>query len=323
MSHPDDSERIGALTPSVRQALGDAALTVRPWRQGLDFWADLARSAGQLCVLRSPRQELLETTYDGLTDFGDVIEREVTALSLMAKACIPVPSVLGWRRRQPGVPSWVMLSYIEHEDEPDLPLHQLGELTRRLHDICPDVAGLEQADDWSALMGARLFRRIDAASAYCDLPVGHRLRESVSRLLRSRQDHATSLLHMDLRPENVCVRDGRVAAIIDVANCIVGDPLLELGRIRGYGLLDGDFLSGYGLDTRQLGADELTLLDLYELDTAALLTTVAVEEIDDAKLHAEQAARSEYLASRIVDRLALAPQAGVGSGRVAGRRAGS
>src|SRR6266700_489981 len=194
MSHlADNSERIETLTRSVRQAFGDATLTVQPWRQGMDFWADLAQSGGQMCVLRSPRHEFIETSYDGFVDFGDVIEREVTALRLMADASIPVPSVLGWRRRQPSVPPWVMLAYVEHDDDPDVPLRQLGELARRLHDIRPRVPGLAPADDWSELMSDRLFRRLDAARAYCDLPVDRGTTARITQLLRSRQDQATSL----------------------------------------------------------------------------------------------------------------------------------
>jgi aminoglycoside phosphotransferase (APT) family kinase protein len=260
-------------------------------------------------VLRSPRHESLETSYDGLVEFGDIIEREVTALDLMSAAGIPVPLVRGWQRGVSGAPSWVLLDYVEHDDEPDVPLWQLGELTRRLHDIRPRLPGLEPVGDWAAFMSDRLFRRLAAARAYCDPPADHELEAGVAGLLRSRQDRASSLLHMDLRSPNLCVRAGRIAAIIDVANCMVGDPLLELGRIRGYGLLGDQFLGGYGLDARALGPDELTLLDIYELDTAALLTVVAVEEIDDAPMHAEQAARTEHLASRIAQRLASARRA--------------
>jgi aminoglycoside phosphotransferase (APT) family kinase protein len=279
-------------------------LTVRPWRQGLDFWADLTQAGDQVCVLRSPRCESLETSYEGLVDFGDVIEREVTALGLMSAAGLPVPRVLGWQRGESGAPSWVLLTYVAHDDDPDVPLQQLGELTRRLHDIRPRLPGLEPAGDWAAFMCDRLFHRLAAARAYCDLPADQDLRPGTAELLRSRHGSASSLLHMDLRPPNLCVRDGRIAAIIDVANCLVGDPLLELGRIRGYGLLGDQFLGGYGLDARTLGPAELTLLDIYELDTTALLTVVAVEEIDDPRMHAEQAARTRYLASRIAARVA-------------------
>lgn len=274
-------------------------LTVRPWRQGVDFWADLTQAGDKVCVLRSPRLETVETSYDGLVDFGDVIEREVAALGLMSAGGIPVPEVLGWQRGEPGVPPWVLLTYVAHDDDPDVPLRQLGEITRRLHDIRPQLPGLAPVGDWAAYMSDRLFQRLAAARAYCDLPPYHDLRAGVAELLRSRHSHATSLLHMDLRSPNLCVREGRIAAIIDVANCLVGDPLLELGRIRRYGLLDEEFLGGYGLDVRDLGAAELTLLDIYELDTAALLTVVAVEEVDDARMRAEEAARTRYLVSRI------------------------
>lgn len=284
-------------------------VAVRPWRQGVDFWADLAQAGGQTAVLRSPRQEFMETSYDGLVDFGEIIEREVTALGLMADAGIPVPAVLHWRRNEPGVPPWVLLSYIEHDENPDVPLRQLGALTRRLHDIRPQLPGLEPAADWSAMMCDRLFQRLGAARRYCRLPADEDLQETVSGLLRSRHSHATSLLHMDLRAANLCVRQGRLAALIDVANCMVGDPLLELGRIRRYGLLDAQFLDGYGLDVHRLGPAELTLLDIYELDTAALLTVVAVGEISDAAMREEQASRTQYLASRIAQRAASMPGA--------------
>jgi Phosphotransferase enzyme family len=299
-------ERIEALTHSLRRALGDTTLTVRPWRQGVDFWADRTQAGGQAAVLRSPRHEFVETSYEGVADFGDVIEREVTALGLMSAAGLPVPSVLGWQRGEPGVPPWVLLAHVEHDDDPHVPLPQLGELTRRVHDIRPQLPGLEPAGDWATLMCDRLFQRLGAARAYCSLPADHDLKAGIAELLRPRHSHATSLLHMDLRAANLCVREGRIAAIIDVANCMVGDPLLELGRIRRYGLLDDQFLGGYGLDVHRLGPDELTLLDIYELDTAALLTVVAVEEIDDAPMHAEQAAWTEYLASRIAQRMAAA-----------------
>jgi aminoglycoside phosphotransferase (APT) family kinase protein len=90
---------------------------------------------------------------------------------------------------------------------------------------------------------------------------------------------------MNLRAANVCVREGGIVALIDVANCLVGDPLLELGRIRAHGLLDQEFLTGYGLDLATLTHNEMTLLDVYDLDTAALLTVVGIEEIDDIELH--------------------------------------
>lgn len=300
-----DAERIEALARNVRAALGEASLTVRPWRSGVDFWADMAETHAQVAVLRSPRNELLQTSYDGVVDYGAIVEREVQALTLMGEAGIPVPEVLGWKRAQrPGEVSWVLLSYVPHDEVFDIPMVELGSLTRRLHEIEPSVPALTAPESWAEFVWSRLRQRLDAARRYCDIPAEAALQSGVTALLASRGDAARCLLHMDLRAANLCVRDGRIAAIIDVANCVVGDPMLELGRIRGFGLLTDEFLSGYGLDISDLGAEELMLLDIYELDTAALLTVVAVEEIDDADLHARQASRTEYLAAKIASHFA-------------------
>ena len=280
------SAAVGDRLDQLARSLG---LPVRPWRAGTDFWADRAETADGPAVVRSPRIDRVETSYDGVVDFGAVIEKEVTALGLMAAAGIPVPRVLGWRR---GDPSWVLRSYIEHAEGAAVPLRRLGALTRDVHDIRPSVPGLRPFESWTCFIQDRLGQRLEAARRYCDLPGS--LERPVTALLASREEHTTSLLHMDLRPANVCVADGGIAALMDVANCIVGDPLMELGRIRGYGLLTDEFLAGYG-------SPELSpaLLDLYELDTALLLTVVSVEEFDDPDLHRDQATRATELAARI------------------------
>jgi len=299
-----ESIRLSALAQSLRDALDDRRLTVHEWRAGVDFWADLVETDEIVGVVRSPRTELLDTSYEGVVDFGALIEKEVSALELMSAAGIPVPEVLGWQRSaRIGESSWVLLSFIPHDDDPDVPLARLGELTRLLHTIRPRVPGLSPAGSWAAFVWDRLRQRMVAARQYCALPADVAFEQGVTALLATRSDYATSLLHMDLRAANVCVKNGNLAALIDVANCIVGDPLMELGRVRAYGLLGDDFLSGYGLDLDRLGWEELTLLDIYELDTAALLAVVSVEEFDDPALHHKQTLRAEYLAARIAERL--------------------
>jgi aminoglycoside phosphotransferase (APT) family kinase protein len=103
---------------------------------------------------------------------------------------------------------------------------------------------------------------------------------------------------MDLRPPNLCVRAGRIVGVLDLANCMVGDPLLELARIRSYGLLDDSFLDGYGIPCP---ADDLEtiLMDVYQLDTEALLVSVAVEEIGDEDLHQDKIRATRQLVARI------------------------
>ena len=117
-------------------------------------------------------------------------------------------------------------------------------------------------------------------------------------LLAARSAVDPALLHMDLWAPNICVRDGRIVAVLDVANAVAGDPLLELARLRNYGLLTTEFCEGYGLSAGVL-LDVARFLDVYELDTAALLTVVAVEEIDDEALLARSRGRVRELSAAL------------------------
>ncbi|AGL19055.1 hypothetical protein L083_5545 [Actinoplanes sp. N902-109] len=292
------------LARSLRRVTGVPGLTVRPWRAGTDFWADLVEDGTAPSVVRSPRAERVRTSYDGDVDFGVVLEKEAVALRLMAAAGLPVPEILGRHRGTgPGEPSWLRLSLVPHDQHAELPLDRLGGIVRRLHGIRPRAAGLSPHPSWTGFVRQRLWQRLRAARRYCPLPADASLEPVVTALLGTRAAHATSLLHMDLRRENICVEGGRIAALIDLSNCIVGDPLMELGRIRGYGLLTEEFRRGYGADRFDAAAS--SLLDLYELDTALLLTVVSVEEFDDPVLHRDQAARATELAARIAAAPAL------------------
>ncbi|GAA1781927.1 hypothetical protein GCM10009682_00240 [Luedemannella flava] len=301
-----DDDRLGILTGAVRQALQRDSLRVAAWRSGVDFWADMLFDGdAAIGVLRSPRHERLDTQYDGVVDFGEVIEREVAALAEMADGGVPVPRVLAWRRAgDPGPVSWVLQTHIPHDEGATVPGAEFGRLTRRLHAITPDTPPLRPPRSWSDFVWSRLRQRLEAAGRYCpdlDLDLDLAALARAAEVVRHRDSHARSLLHMDLRASNVCVRDGRIEAFIDTANCLVGDPLMELARVRAYGLLDEAFVRGYGTDVDLDDQQTARLLDIYELDATALLVVVAVEEIDDPQLFASQRARTVTLAGSIVD----------------------
>lgn len=271
--------RVDVLQADMRAELALPALRIEAWRGGTDFHADLAYDGGRLLgVVRSPRVERAPTSYDGVVDFGEVLAREATATEFLAGAGVPVPRVLHVRRGGPV--SWALAEHIESEVDFPVPpvLTELGRLTRVIHDIRPDADGLRPRRSWSSYFTERLAARLTAASRYTG--VRPDFLDRVHEVLRTRDHAADRLLHMDLRPPNLCVRAGRVVGLLDLSNCLVGDPLLELARIRSYGLLDAAFLAGYG----PVAADDL-LLDIYQLDTEALLVLVAVEEVEDPALH--------------------------------------
>jgi aminoglycoside phosphotransferase (APT) family kinase protein len=298
--------RLAVLEQQVGEDLGDDRIQIRTWRAGVDFWADLAyRGDGVLGVVRTPRHESLETSYEGTVDFGAVVEKEVVVLRLLADHGVPVPAVRGWRRsRGPGGLSWLLCDHVAHEPAPTLTpalQHELGRIARTIHGITTDAPQLRPTAPWPAYVLDRLETRLIAAGKYCEqLPIDELLRLA-EPAVAVRAASATALLHMDLRPANVCIRGGRIVAVIDVANAIVGDPLLELARIRSYGLLTEPFCAGYGATLQDL-VRWRSLLDIYELDTAALLTVVAVEEAADDKLFASARTRIEQLSGALLGR---------------------
>ncbi|MFI1421952.1 phosphotransferase family protein [Streptomyces sp. NPDC020731] len=296
-------KRTSLLEHELRAVTDDSRLEVRPWRSGVDFWADLAWQGDEIAgVVRSPRHETLDTTYEGVVDFGRIMAKETVVLGLMAERGVPVPAVLAWRERShPDGVSWMLCEYVEHEPDAELTEElqwQLGQYAHHIHTIEPGAAELRLGVSWADYVVGRLGDRLDAAARYCAPLATPAVLRRAAEVAQGRSAHAVSLLHLDLRATNVCVHEGRIAAVIDVANAIVGDPLFELARIRSYGLLTESFCKGYGIS-----ADEVdrygAALDVYEVDTAALLTTVAAEEIHDDELLATSRTRLEELCRRI------------------------
>jgi hypothetical protein len=294
--------RTEVLRTSIQQILRQVDVRVEEWRSGTDFWADLVYDGPELVgVARSARVERIETSYDGLVDFGDVLVKEALATDLLREFRVPVPQVLHLQRaRFAEDVSWSLAQFIESDDGTDVSpdLRQLGRLTRRLHGIQPGSAWLRPSADWAGFFTRRLSRRLSAAARYADVPADAGFLERVNAALGTRDHLATSLLHMDLREENLCLRSGDIVGVLDLANCMVGDPLLELARIRAYGLLNHEFLDGYGFD-RHFDEIEETLLDIYRLDTEALLVAVAVEELDDAEFQQQKIRQTQLLCDRL------------------------
>lgn len=90
-----------------------------------------------------------------------------------------------------------------------------------------------------------------------------------------------SLLHMDIRPDNILTRDNKIVSIIDWSYAIIGDPLLEVIRIEefsianGYSLFDHSFLDHYNIHSYADISDITELI--YRLDAALMITLVFTE----------------------------------------------
>jgi aminoglycoside phosphotransferase (APT) family kinase protein len=293
--------RLARLRSSLRAA-GHEAADMRPWRSGTDCWVDLVTTHDdRMLVLRTPRVESLDTSYDGPTDFGAVLVKEVAALTLAETAGVPVPHVHAIHRGTgEDDPTWMLQSLVSGNSVVPQPGsgEVVGAWVRALHAVRPTDAPLAPPTDWPTTVARRISRRLDAVRRYADFPPSDAVLGPVMGTLADRTCSAAALLHLDVRDANVVYRDGVPVALLDFANALTGDPLLELARIRRFGGLTEDFLRGYGdadLDDPAVGG----LVDLYELDTSTLLTLVGAEETDDISLHRDNLTRTQALCARL------------------------
>lgn len=167
--------RLTALARQVVERTDDPRLEVRAWRSGVDFWADLAVVGDDVIgVVRSPREEIVATSYEGVVDFGAVIEKEVVVLDLLVGCGIPAPRVQDCRRgSQAGDPSWMLCDYLPHE--PTLELdeavqRELAAIAGAIHQITTDAPQLRREESWVDYILRRLKTRLRAARSDCVFP---------------------------------------------------------------------------------------------------------------------------------------------------------
>jgi aminoglycoside phosphotransferase (APT) family kinase protein len=293
-----------SLVVEVRRVLEDPAVEVRPWRQGTDFRADLAVRDGRvLGVVRTPRVEIADTDYDGVIDYGAVLAKEVRVGRLLRRHGIPTPAVLASGERGDGALTWVMSELVEQGTADALsPAMQseLGRLCARIHGIpAGEVRAVLPPASWHDVFLGRMAHRLAGLSRLCAIGDPARLLARIRQIATGHQPSRLSLLHLDLRPENLCVDGDRIVAVLDLANATVGDPLFELGRLRAIGQLTDRFLGGYGEVRAVPDGIAGPVMLVYELETTALLTAVAKEETQDATLFDRMRARSEEIVAQL------------------------
>jgi len=297
--------RTERLRERLAARLGDATVLIQPYREGVDSWVDLVtREGAAIAVVRSSKVERRPTRYEGVVDYGGVLQKEVAVASMLHSAGVPTPRVITWERSAAvdSEPSWMLVEYVAHQPVEQLSnecQRQLGTIARRIHAIEPDGddrTAFEPINCWPDWIRQRILSRVAAAARYMPVPDAADLEPHLRAALAGRPTAPKALLHLDLREPNLAIEGNTIVSVFDLANAIVGDPYLELARLRGCGLLTRAFLEGYGCDAAIEGDRSL---DAYELDLSALLVVVSREEIDDDALHRRMIERTTTLLERV------------------------
>jgi aminoglycoside phosphotransferase (APT) family kinase protein len=176
---------------------------------------------------------------------------------------------------------------------------EFGRLMRAIHTCPPPTVKLaeqtNQPFNWT--IATRIARRAAVFAELTDRSLDLPSTATLAALLAPGEERR-SLLHMDARPENLFTRNGRIVAIADWANALIGDPALELARMEEWGHLGEDFLGGYG-DAQPFAALPTGVDSLYRLDAVLVLAIVFLSEAPDPELAPPLVERAVELATRV------------------------
>ena len=216
---------------------------------------------------------------DPCTDSRDLLRQEAALASHTRTFGVPVPKVYALIVKDDGL-DFLVSEYIAH-DGTAYDSRRLGELVRLIHSCPPPDIGLVAQTD--ASVEETIALRLDRRLRVVEVTSGRRLSppslDEFRTILRGLCDRR-SVLHMDLRADNILTRGGKIVGVVDWDNALFGHPALELARMAEYGVLSVDFLDGYGgLDWETELPRSLNLL--LRLDAAAMLAVVFLSEVSD------------------------------------------
>ena len=213
---------------------------------------------------------------------------------------VPVPEPIALLDSANGQ-SAMLASFIEADDAP-VPAAELGRILGQLHSLPPPPAevlvpiahegcatALEVVASRLPRRYAELRRREPSLPA---LPSAATLAEQLAPLSR----FPSRLLHMDFRVANLRAQRGRVMAVVDWENAMVGPAAIDLLRVLEIADPGGDFLQAYGGGVPDLQPGEDTVL---RLDAAVMLALVFLSEAPDAELAKVRVARVRELVDQL------------------------
>ena len=264
----------------VANGLDSDAETWRRVGDGIEF--DVYRTKldglGDVAIRFSPRRWIANDN-DRELDSRELQRQEKRFHAFSLEHGLPAPRVHGLFESERG-PDVLVLEWIESDgSEPGA--EDVGRLAASLHRLPLPVRSsvaqrrMAAADVVSTLTAQRAEVVQRLAGPIRVFPSRADLRDALLMLAGD-----VRFLHMDIRAANLPCVSGRIRALLDWSNALVGPRLLELARLREYGFPMEELRNGYG---------EGSLWDALEtraglacsLYTAVMLAVVFLSEAPD------------------------------------------
>ncbi|KAM0344134.1 hypothetical protein ACHAPU_007856 [Fusarium lateritium] len=262
--------------------------------QGLECLVYKATSPnhGQV-VLRVPRVKVYQNPNDFNVAASALIQQEMRMYTLLQNGSVAVPKPYKYLEED-GYPA-MLCEYVE-DDGTEITFEEMGRVAALIHttslsDSDVKTVALETADVFSTLE-QRMKRRFSVLSQTVpDAPSWIKDWGQVHTTLKGLKRFPPSLLHMDFRDVNLRHNRGRISAVIDWTNALVGPAAIDIFRTMEFGDVGSGFVQGYSEIAAfpDVTAREESLL---RLDAALVLALVFTFGAPDA-------VRAEVAVSRV------------------------
>lgn len=279
-----------------------AGLTnLQPIAEGLESRVYRATSSahGQV-ILRIPKYKVFQNVNDPNTSAADLVQQEKQIYDLLSAGPVPVPKAHGYYEID-GHPAMVC-EFVETDgSEPSV--SDMGRVLALIHstplgslDEDKPLVAMENTNAIETTLVERMLRRFEqfaiAEPAAKSWIPGEAVMRPIAEQLRRLPN---CLLHMDYRDVNFRVKEGKIIAVFDWTNALVGPAMVDICRILEHAERPMDeFLPAYRRirDIEEISLREETFL---RLDAALMLALVFISEAPDPERRVVSVKRVEEL----------------------------
>lgn len=253
--------------------------------EGLDFliYRGFSNYYGTPVAIRVPRHK--EIRY-GKESYNSefFLEKEFNIYKYTYDSGLPVPFPF-FVYKSDDI-SFLVYEYLDHDlSSPDI--KDLGSTLSKLHKLSYQALGNlsiteEEQNDINDYLLNRIKSRSNYLGTLIQKPiVDHEFLSEIGKALTPPEQY--SLLHLDLRKENILTIDNEIIGLIDWSYSMIGDPLLEIFRLdefsiaNDYNFCISEFFKYYKNSTFNPKELETTKNMAYRLDAALMVAIVFME----------------------------------------------
>lgn len=297
MHELDNPELFAKVITSLETQLNTSG--IHKIGMGNEFYILRADLLSGPAVIKVPKDKMFSNVNDALIDSRALLDQEFALMRYVrAVGVTQIPEPIADIEEAEGFGA-IIMTYVPSDDSiPDE--YALGALLATIHSIeaPPITLSAQENSEIPELISTRLHRRwrelTRLVNTLPSLPDPSTLMKALEPIRNMKQ-----LLHMDFRCVNFRMQNGKVVALLDWSNALIGHPSLELARVAETGETGAQFLEGYASVLAPPTVSE-SIETIFRLDTATMLALVFLAEDPDPLRSPKAVARVQDLLHKLI-----------------------